>query len=107
MVGNIGVLEFFNGMRQNACNIHCHVAHANYDNIFYIQIRVKMLVVGMTIIPGNEFGGREAVGKIFPCNPQPTIRLRTDSEEYGVVVFLKIFEMEMIAKFNVAKVAEI
>ena len=105
-VGRIRGLELFVRERKHPRHVERHVPVADHDGTLDREVEVELLIVGMAVVPGDELGRRPRAAQILAGNPEPSVSLRADRVDDGVVEAHEIGVVDVAPKLHVAEESE-
>src|SRR5579885_268461 len=106
VLGDVGVLQFVDGLGEDAADIRGDVALADDHRDFLRQVEGEIAVIGMTVVPADELGGRVAARQVLAGYAQAAIGLRPAGEHDGVVGAAQFLDREVAADGDVADETE-
>ena len=107
VVGDVGRGQFFDRARQDAGDVHRHVAVADDGHALHpAQVVLQVAVVGMPVVPADENGRRVAAGQVFARNAQPAVRFGPGRKQDLVIVAEHLVEEHVLTERDVAEEAE-
>ena len=107
VVGDVGRGQFFDRARQDAGDVHRHVAVADDGHALHpAQVVLQVAVVGMPVVPADENGRRIAAGQVFARNTQPAIGFGPGRKQDLVIVAEHLVEEHVLTERDVAEESE-
>ena len=88
--------------RQDADHVHRDIAQPHHGCCVDSEIEAGVAVVGMTIVPADQFGGRVTAAKLFARNVEMAIGAGADGVDHRVVVLPQFGGADIATHFDVA-----
>ena len=85
VLGDVGMPELVDRLGQDPAHVGRHVALAHDDRDLLAQVERPIAIVGVTVVPADEFRGRVAPGQFLARHAQPAIALGAAGEDHRVV----------------------
>src|SRR5690625_7845930 len=90
--------------RQNPRYIQSDIADAQNADILGMWLNIPVARdIGMSVVPGDEFGRAIRPVQIDAGNVQVAVASRPCGENHGIVKLLKVFEFKVVAIFDIAE----
>ena len=105
MISHVGLRQIIGVTDQDTGHIHSHIPVTNNNYPFMGEIKLELLIVGMTIIPTDKDRRWKAALEIFARNTHLTIRLRTNRIDQLIVAGFEIGTGQVTTKRHIPKIA--
>ena len=102
MLGDVGGHELAHRQRQDAGNVGCDIALPDHHRPLRREIECAVAIVGMPIVPADEFGRGVASGKLFAWNAEAAIGARPIGEDDRVIAGAQVLHRDVLADCYIA-----
>ena len=103
VIGNVSRGELVDRAREDPGDVHGHVPDAHDGDPFDREIELEVAVIGVPVVPRDEFGGRMAPDQIFPRDTHAPVGLGAGGEGHGMIELAQFLDREVAADFDVAE----
>ena len=106
-LGDVGVAQLVRALEQDAGNIDGDVARPDHRGLLGVQDELIQSAVGVSAVPVDEIGGREAAGQVLPGNSHPAIDGGTGGIDHGVMSACQIRTGKVRAELHTAQEVDV
>ncbi len=103
MVGHIGRAQLVGRLREHARDVQGDIARSHDRCGAGVQREAVDRRVGVTGVPRDEIGSREAAREVLAGDREPPVDRRAAGEQDGVIVAVQVLERDLGAHLHVAE----
>ena len=87
--------------REHPCDVERDVSVPDHDRPLRGQVERELLIVRVTVVPGDELGCGPRAGQVLTRNSEPAIGLRADGVDDGAVELCELVVQHILADLDV------
>src|SRR3989441_9158982 len=106
VVGDIGRRQLLRGPTEDPRHIHGDIAHTHHRGALDGEVELRVPIVGVAVVPGDELRRRVAPAKVFAGNAHAAVGLGARAVDDLVVVGAQVGEGHVLAELDAAEEAE-
>ena len=105
-VGGVGRRQLLGRQGEHARDVERDVPVSDHHRALVRKVELELLVVGMAVVPGDEFGCGPGAGQILAGDPELPVGLGADGVDDCVVEPAQFLVRDVLADLDVAEEAE-
>ncbi len=106
VIGDVRLAQFIHRARQNTHHIHRHIPHTDHRHTLDSQVKLKIAIIRVAVVPGDKLRRRAAAGQVFAGDFQRLVGLRAHREDDGMVMAGQIIQRDVRPELHVAEKPE-